>query len=158
MLSTQLIWLFTLALPIACIAWTVTHEDIFLELRNYCIKMSKEGKSLFVRKCFYLFTCEYCFSHYVTALFLLITHFTLLLTGWKGYLIAGFSLVWIANFYMGLFSLLRQAIKAEKTEIYLKEKEIEKVPENTQGKIFLNVNQKSAKVKIRKEDHSWKDI
>lgn len=158
MLTIQLIWLFILALPIACIAWTVTHEDIFLEPRNYCIRMSKEGKNLFVRKCFYLFTCEYCFSHYVTAFFLLITHFTLLLSGWKGYLIAGFALVWVANFYMGLFSLLRQAIKAEKTEINLKEKEIEKVAENTQGKISLNGNQKTAKIKIRKGDHSWKDI
>ena len=158
MLSAQIIWLFTLALPVACIAWTVTHEEIFLEPRNYCIKMSKESRSLFVRKCFYLFTCEYCFSHYIAALFLVITHYTLLLPGWKGYLIAGFALVWIANIYMGLFSLLRQAIKAEKTEINLKEKEIEKVAESSPGRTSLNGNQKTAKIKIRKDDHSWKDI
>ena len=36
---------------------------------------------------------------------------------WRGYIIAGFALVWIANVYMGVFSFLRQDIKKEKTEI-----------------------------------------
>lgn len=40
---------------------------------------------------------------------------------WRGYLIGGFALVWIANIYMSLFALLRQAIKAEKTKIDLEE-------------------------------------
>jgi hypothetical protein len=126
MLGIQLIWLFTLALPIACIAWTVTHEEIFVEPRTWCINQSKSNKYLLARKLFYLFTCEYCFSHYVTAAFLLITHYTLLLPGWRGYLIAGFATVWVANFYMSLFALLRQAIKAEKTKIEMEEKVIEK--------------------------------
>ena len=39
------------------------------------------------------------------------------MTDWKGYLIAGFSLVWVANIYMSLFGLVRQDIKWEKTEI-----------------------------------------
>ncbi len=43
--------------------------------------------------------------------------------GWKGYLIAGFSVVWVANVYMTLFGLLRQAVKVEKTKILLEEKE-----------------------------------
>jgi len=44
--------------------------------------------------------------------------------GWKGYLIGGFSVVWVANVYMTLFGLLRQAVKVEKTKILLEEKEI----------------------------------
>jgi len=44
---------------------------------------------------------------------LVITHFTLLLSGWRGYLIAGFALVWIANLYMSLYSFLRIDIKKE---------------------------------------------
>lgn len=36
---------------------------------------------------------------------------------WRGYIIAGFSLVWIANVYMSIFSFVRQDIKKEKTEI-----------------------------------------
>ena len=126
MLTAQLIWLFTLALPVACIAWTVTHEEIFAEPRTWCINEYKRNKYFFVRKLLYLFTCEYCFSHYVTILFLFITHYTLLLPGWRGYLIAGFAIVWIANIYMSLFALLRQAIKEEKTRIEMEEKIIEK--------------------------------
>ncbi|MES2773737.1 MAG: hypothetical protein V4722_06110 [Bacteroidota bacterium] len=120
-LQTQIIWLFVLAIPIACIAWTVTHEEVFREPREYCIGRSKNCKSIWERKFFYLFTCEYCFSHYVVIFMLIITKFTLLYTGWRGYLIAGFSLVWIANLYMSLFGRLRIVIKKEKTEIELKE-------------------------------------
>jgi len=75
------------------------------------------------RKFFYLFTCEYCFSHYVTVLFLFLTNYKLLMNDWRGYIIAGFSLVWIANVYMSVFNLLRQDIKKEKTEIESMEKE-----------------------------------
>jgi uncharacterized membrane protein YagU involved in acid resistance len=122
----QLFWLFILALPIACIAWTVTHEEIFKEPREYCIACSKNSKTIFQRKFFYLFTCEYCFSHYVTIGFLILTDFHLLIADWRGYIIGGFALVWIANIYMSLFAFLRQEIKKEKTEITLMEKESEK--------------------------------
>ncbi len=63
--------LFILAIPIASIAWTVTHEEIFKEPREYCVGRCKTGKTILERKFFYLFTCEYCFSHYVTAFFYL---------------------------------------------------------------------------------------
>src|SRR6187402_927298 len=92
-INLQLIWLFVLAIPIACVAWTVTHEEIFSEPRNWCKRRSKECKSLLQRKFFYLFTCEYCFSFYVTALFLIITRFHLLLPDSRGYLIGWLSLV-----------------------------------------------------------------
>jgi len=117
----QVIWLFVLALPIACVAWTVTHEEIFIEPRTYCINKCKSGKTLLERKFFYLFTCEYCFSHYVTVAFLFLTNYRLLMNNWKGFVIAGFALVWIANVYMSLFGFIRQDIKKEKTEISLLE-------------------------------------
>ena len=123
--SLEIIWLFILAIPIACIAWTVTHEEIFKEPREWCVKCSKEGRTIFTRKAFYLFTCEYCFSHYVTLFFIILTDYTLLLNDWRGYLIAGFSLVFVANVYISLFALLRQAIKKEKVEIEKIENETE---------------------------------
>src|SRR4029078_12748576 len=92
-LWTQVLWLFLLAIPIACIAWTVTHEEVFREPREYCLKRSHEGRTIVGRKFFYLFTCEYCFSHYVTIAMLIITKYTLLFSDWRGYLIAGFALV-----------------------------------------------------------------
>lgn len=125
-IELQIIWLFALSIPIACVAWTITHEEIFKEPRDFCVNCSKSAKTLLQRKFFYLFTCEYCFSHYVTIAFLILTDFHLLLNDWRGYIIAGFSLVWISNVYMSLFAYLRQDIKKEKTEIILMEKETEK--------------------------------
>ena len=113
-LHIQIIWLFVLAIPVACIAWTVTHEEVFREPRQYCVNKSIRGKTLVMRKFFYLLTCEYCFSHYVTIFFLIITRYKLLFDDWRGYLIAGFALVWIANVYMSLYGFLRIDIKKEK--------------------------------------------
>lgn len=126
-ITTQLFWLFILAIPIACIAWTVTHEEVFREPREYCIKRSKKDKHIWQRKFFYLFTCEYCFSHYVTLFFIFFTDFRLLLDDWRGYIIAGFALVWVANTYMSLMGYLRQGIKKEKTEIQLMEEKGEQL-------------------------------
>ena len=117
----QILWLILLAIPIACVAWTVTHEDVFREPREYCVRRSKEGKTLAERKFFYLFTCEYCFSHYVTIIFLCLTGYKLLMENWIGYVIAGFALVYVANAYMSLFGLIRQDIVKEKTEIKIME-------------------------------------
>lgn len=116
-LSEQILSLFILPLAIACIAWTVTHEEVFKEPREYCVKKSKLSKHIIYRKFFYLFTCEYCFSHYVTLLILFITDYKLIYEDWRGYLIGGFALIWIANLYMSLHLLLRQLIVKEKTEI-----------------------------------------
>ncbi len=116
-LGLQIAWLFILAVPIACIAWTVTHEEVFREPRDYCARKSQSCRRLFERKFFYLFTCEYCFSHYVTVFFLIITRYKLLYGDWRGYLIGGFALVWIANQYMSIYSRLRLDIKRESVEI-----------------------------------------
>jgi hypothetical protein len=113
----QALWLFLLAIPIACITWTVTHEEVFREPREYCIKRSLLGKTLLERKFFFLFTCAFCFSHYVTISMLFLTSYKLLLGDWRGYIISGFSLVWIANIYMSLFLFIRQDIVKEKIEI-----------------------------------------
>ena len=123
-ISEQVINLFIIAIPVASISWTVTHEEVFREPREWCAKHSKVCRKLFERKFFYLFTCEYCFSHYVAALFLIITGYKLLFDDWRGYLIAGFSLVWVANFYMGVFGRIRLDIKRERIEIETKEKAV----------------------------------
>ena len=126
-LLTQIVWLFVLAIPIACVAWTVTHEEVFREPREYCVKRSQNDNTALKRKFFYLFTCEYCFSHYVTILFVLLTNYKLLLEDWRGYVIAGFSLVWVANLYMSIFGRIRIDIKKEKTEIKVLEEDPERL-------------------------------
>ena len=123
----QLVWLFTLALPVACIAWTVTHEEVFREPREWFLKRSQESKSLLARKFFYLFTCEYCFSHWVAFFFLYLTRYKLLLDDWRGYILSAFALVAVANLYISSFARLRQEVKTEKLEAKTKEKVLEQV-------------------------------
>jgi len=121
LLRFQIVELFLLAIPIACIAWTFTHEEVFREPREYCKRRSQDCRRWYEQKFFYLFTCEYCFSHYIAAAFLIITRFKLLFADWRGYLIALFALVWIANQYMSIYDRLRLDIKAERIEGEIKE-------------------------------------
>jgi len=116
--------LFIIAIPIACIAWTVTHEEIFSEFRKYCQNKFESNGKLLKRKFFYIFTCEYCFSFYVTALFLIITKYKLLFADWRGYLISGLALIWVANLYMNLFFFIRIDIKKKGTDVKIEEKDL----------------------------------
>ncbi|HEX5759671.1 MAG TPA: hypothetical protein VF121_10790 [Thermoanaerobaculia bacterium] len=125
----QIVWLFVLAIPIACVAWTVTHEEIFREPREWCERRTRTARSLLIRKFFYLFTCEYCFSHYVTIFFLALTRYRLLLDDWRGYVIAFFAVVAVANAYMSAFGRLRQEVKSEKLEAETREKVLETLEE-----------------------------
>ena len=114
----QLLWLFVLSGVVACVAWTVTHEKVLEEARTWCQRQSESrARPWWVRKFFYLFTCEYCFSHYVSAAVVLVTGYYLLLPGWRGLGIAWISCVWVANIYMSLFGRLRLDIKRENVEI-----------------------------------------
>lgn len=123
-LDSQLVYLFVLAIPVACISWTFTHEELFREPREFFTISSRRNKNAVLRKLFYMLTCEYCFSHYVTIAFLVVTKYYLLYPDWRGYVISGFSVVWVANIYMSLFLLLRQGIKKEKVTIEEIQKDI----------------------------------
>ena len=124
-LGTQIIWLFVLAIPIACVSWTVTHEEVFREPRDYCRSQSESAPSVWRRKFFYLFTCEFCFSHYVTAFFLIVTRYKLLYPDWRGYLVAFFSLPFIANVYIGIFGQVKLGVKKDRVEIATLQEEAE---------------------------------
>jgi hypothetical protein len=124
-LGIQVAWLLILGVPIACVAWTVTHEEVFREPRQYCQRECGRARSILVRKFFYLFTCEYCFSHYVTVGFLLLTRFRLLFQDWRGYILSFFALVWVANQYMSIYNRLRLDIKHEQVEIKAEEGTVE---------------------------------
>jgi hypothetical protein len=126
-LGTQVVWLVLLAMPVAAISWTVTHEELLHESREYCLRRSREAHTLVTRKFFYLLTCEYCFSHYVVAVLLAITRFHLLFGDWRGYLIAGLALVWLANSYMSLYANIRLEVSKDRVEIKKAEKQVEKL-------------------------------
>ncbi|MFN2316645.1 MAG: hypothetical protein ABR551_09980 [Gemmatimonadales bacterium] len=118
----QVLLLFLFAIPVACVSWTVTQEEVFRELREWLTAQSHASRTILSRKFFYLFTCEYCFSHYVAIGMLVLTRFTLVFDDWRGYVIAAFSLVWLANLYMSLFCSLRLAVTSARLDIERAEK------------------------------------
>ena len=113
--------LLILSIAAASIAWTVTQEEIFREPREYCKECSETAENIFRRKFFYVFTCEYCFSHWVTLFLLLLSGFRLLIDDWRGYVLAFFVIAWLANQWMSLYRRLRIEIK----HVNVKAKEVE---------------------------------
>ncbi len=111
--ATQILWLIILSMVVASISWTVTQEEIFKEWRDFCEDKSESCRHILQRKFFYVWTCEYCFSHWVTILVLLLTGFRLLIDDWRGYILAFFLLPWIANQWMSLYRRMRVEIKHE---------------------------------------------
>jgi hypothetical protein len=120
----QAMWLLLLAMPVATATWTAAHEEIFREAREYCGERSRSAPSALKRKFFYVFTCEYCLSHYVAAAFVALSGFQLLLNDWRGYLLAFLATVGVANVYMSQFGRLRIGIRAERLEVAAKEQEV----------------------------------
>jgi hypothetical protein len=55
---------------------------------------------------------------------LFITRYTLLFEDWRGYLIAGFALVWVANIYMSLYAFIRIDIKKERIKTKIEEQKV----------------------------------
>ena len=109
----QVYTLLILSLVVASIAWTVTQESIFEEWREAAKRRSEDASNILVRKFFYVWTCEYCFSHWVTILVLFLIEFRLLIDDWRGYVIAFFVLPWLANQWMSFYRRLRVDIKKE---------------------------------------------
>ena len=123
-LGTQIVWLFVLAIPVACLTWSVTNEEVFREIREFCEHRSQRCTQTYQRKFFYLFTCEYCFSHYVSLLAVWVAGYRLLHDGWRGFVIAWLAVVWIANLYMSIHARLKVSIKSERVEVQLKQEEL----------------------------------
>jgi hypothetical protein len=63
----------------------------WLFVRDYCKRQCTAAPSLLERKFYYLFTCEFCFSHYITILFLFLTRYKLLMEDWRGSVLALFA-------------------------------------------------------------------
>lgn len=112
-MTEQIFWLVMVGFAVASVSWTITQEEIFREPREWCAKRSERAGSFFEKKFFYVFTCEYCLSHWVTAFFLVLTGFKLIFDDWRGYVIAFFITPWVANQFMSLYRRLRVGIKHE---------------------------------------------
>jgi hypothetical protein len=112
-LAEQIFGVIVLASAVASVSWTVTQEEIFREPRKFCEDRVANAGSIFARKFFYAFTCEYCFSHWATLVFLVLTGFRVWLDDWRGTVLAFFVIPWTANQFMSLYRRLRVEIKRE---------------------------------------------
>ena len=126
----ELILLFILPMPIASIAWTLTHEELFRELRDWCARKGQSCDTVAKRKFFYILTCEYCLSHYVALVIVAITRYHPFYEDWRGYLVGFFSLVWIANIYMSFYGRVRLDIRRERVQIAAQQKDVEATPQS----------------------------
>jgi hypothetical protein len=113
-MSEQIVGLLIHAIPVACLAWTLTREEVFAELRQVCVDCSRHARHVVARKFFYAFTCEYCLAHWITILLLLVTGYRLWYDDWRGVLMAFFAVPWVANAYMSLYQRLRVEIRKER--------------------------------------------
>lgn len=112
-IGESIFYLVILSLVVASVSWTFTQEEIFRGIHEYCVRRSNAARSVFEKKFFYVFTCEYCFSHWVTLVILPVTGFWLLIDDWRGYVIAFFVLPWLANQWMSIYRRMRVEIKYE---------------------------------------------
>ena len=112
-IAYQIFWLLILSMVVASISWTVTQEEIFREWRDVCEDKSKTCRSIPQRKFFYVFTCEYCFSHWASLAVVALANFRLLIDDSRGYILAFFVLSWLANQWMSLYRRLQVVIEHE---------------------------------------------
>ena len=94
--GSQIMYALLLAVPVACVVWTVTKEEVFREFRQVLDAFQRRAVTC-GRKLGYMPTCPYCFSHYVAALFVCLFRFKMLSDDWRGYLASFFTVVLIAN-------------------------------------------------------------
>jgi len=123
---TEVLTLLVLAIPVAWAAWTVTHEELFRGLQEFCRDRSRDFRWAAGRKFFYLFTCEYCFSHWCALGFQLVFRFRLVFDDWRGYVVGFICLVWTANVYMSLYHRLRVDIRKERATADVTEVEVDR--------------------------------
>ena len=103
--------LFELALVVAVISRTVTKEEVFREWREMCARHAACG-TLPKRKLCYVFTCTYCFSHWVSLGVVVASGFHFVCGDWRGLIMAIFAMVGIANLYAVAYEILTLAARA----------------------------------------------
>jgi hypothetical protein len=110
--ESQIAFALILGIPVACITWTFTQEELFHEVRRFLgqYQIAPERR-WWQKKLAYLPTCPFCSSHYVAAVFIALLHFRMLRDDWRGYCVSLFSLVLIANVYITVYHLLRAALR-----------------------------------------------
>lgn len=105
--------LFAIAMPVACLAWIVTKEEICREIRQAAAFIKARRPCWISAKLDYLVGCYFCTSVWISAgLLALVPSVRLPGAGWVAYGLTVFAAVFVANVYLSLFNLLRILLRA----------------------------------------------
>jgi len=105
-----------ISLLVATISWTVTNEEIFRTLREGAQRLRENSHFAPTRYLLYPLSCEYCFSHWVTLAVVVWFRPVLMYSDVRGSILAGFVIVWLANWQMSAYRRLRLSIAVKGAE------------------------------------------
>lgn len=115
----QIMALFILGLVVAVVTWIPTHEELFREPREWMLEKSQGNRPWWSRKFFFMWTCEFCLSHYVALAVVLIMDLRLLVEDWRGIVVALFATAAVANVFMSAFAKLRVGLSTDRVDLDL---------------------------------------
>lgn len=109
---------FLYAAVVAVIVRACTQEELTREPREWLSRYAQDERHpLLLRKLAYMPTCEFCLSFWVAlALLVPVFDFRLVFQDARGYLIAVFTTVAVANVYLSTFALLRVDARHKRAE------------------------------------------
>ena len=112
-----------LAVPVAIIARACATEEICREPREFCLRrhefyrqrchescdvsLAARTTAFALQKLFYVPTCEYCLSFWISLAVVLVADYRMFFDDWRGVALACFVVMGVANVYLSLFSNLR---------------------------------------------------
>lgn len=124
----MLFWL--LAAPVAIIVRACTTEEVFRQPREFCATRHRQyGESLrgpgganftqrvslfVLEKLCYIPTCDYCLSFWVSLIVVWLAEFSLHFDDWRGFALATFVVMGVANVYLAIFSHLRVDLRKQR--------------------------------------------
>lgn len=104
-----------LALPVACMSWTIAETEVFRSFRERIARWANWQKGTDANslkaKLAYLPTCYYCTSHYVTLFVLLLHPYKFVSPDVRGYALAWFAIVGVSAVYLTSYNLLRVVLR-----------------------------------------------
>ena len=118
-----------LAAPVAILVRAFTTEEIAREPREYCSQrqacyrdgqrrpeasLVDRARCFLLQKLFYMPTCDYCLSFWVSLAVVLIADYRISFDDWRGSALACFVVMGVANAYLALFAYLRVDIRKDR--------------------------------------------
>lgn len=118
-----------LAVPVAIIVRACTTEEILRQPREFCSRqhhhydeLAGSGPERFLQRLRYVLlaklcyvpTCDFCFSFWVSLVVVWIAEYSMYYEDWRGFALATFVVMGVANVYLSAFSHLRVDLRKER--------------------------------------------